>query len=156
MNYDKAQKEVFNALLHGDRVCGYKFDDDHFFVTTDGYRGYIFPNNLIQFNTEKINTIIPLADITEPLPENELKLTLDFKAEDYTKGKMYRRLKADGRDVYVNDKFLACFQNARFFQKKEKPLSLITVTERFNPRGKDIPVGVILPIRITKPDWLED
>lgn len=150
MNYDKAQKEVFNALLHGYRVCGYKFDDDHFFVTTDGYMGYIFPNNLIQFNTERITNIQPIAVITEPTPETELKLTLDFKAEGFTKGKMYRRLKADGKNVYVNDKFLSCFQNARFYQKQDEPHGLITVTERLNPRGKDLPVGVILPIRINK------
>lgn len=155
MNYDKAQKEVFNALVRGDRVCGYKFDDDHFFVTTDGYMGYIFPNNLIQFNTAKITNIQPIAVITEPTPENELKLTLDFKAEGFTKGKMYRRLKADGKDVYVNDKFLACFQNARFYQQKDSPHGLITVTERLNPRGKDLPVGVILPVKIFDPEWFE-
>ena len=148
MNYDKAQKEVFNALLRGDRVCGYKFDDDHFFVTADGYKGYIFPNNLIQFNTEKVNIINPFANMSEPIPENELKLTLEFRAEDHTKGKMYRRLKADGKNVYVNDKFLQCFQNARFYQKQDEPHGLITVTERLNPRGKDLPVGVVLPIKI--------
>ena len=112
--------------------------------------GYIFPNNLIQFNTERITNIQPIAVITEPTPETELKLTLDFKAEGFTKGKMYRRLKADGKNVYVNDKFLSCFQNARFYQKQDEPHGLITVTERLNPRGKDLPVGVILPVRINK------
>lgn len=153
MNYDKAQKEVFSALLRGDRVCGFKYDEEHFFVTPDGYMGWNFPIKEIFFNTEKIQTINPL-DLTSAVhPDNELKLTLDFRAEAYTRGKMFRRLKAPGKDVFVNDKFLACFQNARFYQEKDKPTALITVTERPNPRGEDIPVGVVLPIKIYDPDW---
>ena len=49
-------------------------------VSADGYMGYIFPNNLIQFNTAKITEIKPIAVITEPTPENELKLTLHESA----------------------------------------------------------------------------
>lgn len=156
MNYGKAQKEVFNALLRGDRVCGFKYDDDHFFVTPDGYMGWNFPIKEIYFNTEKIQNINPLDINGVVSPDNELKLTLDFRAEGYTRGKMFRRLKGPGKSVFVNDKFLACFQNARFYQAKEKPTGLITVTERFNPSGEDIPVGVVLPIKIYDPDWFKE
>ena len=44
---------------------------------------------------------------------------------------------------------LECFQNPQFFQEENK-LSTIVVTEKSN--GKNIPVGIVLPVRCTWDD----
>lgn len=153
MNYSKAQKEIFNALLRGDRVGGFQCDDDNFFVTVGGCFGYIFPVRTIQFNTQKIAIMKPIDINSLVNPENELKLTLEFRAESSFSRRMYRILKADGKRVYVNDKFLSCFQNPRFFQERANNIGPIIVSENANPKRENIPVGIVLPVRINDPEW---
>lgn len=149
MNFTKAQKEIVNELLHGRRVGGFNIDEKTVLVSPDGYKAYIFPVASVIFSLDKIKNItpIPVAEIVKD--ENELRLTPDFRLLDSFRNRMVRRLKGNGKNVFVNVKFLECFQNPQFFQEENK-LSTIVVTEKSN--GKNIPVGIVLPVRCTWDD----
>mgnify|MGYP007097183190 FL=1 len=149
MNFTKAQKEIVNELLRGRRVSGFNIDEKTVLVSPDGYKAYIFPVASVIFSLDKIKNItpIPVAEIVKD--ENELRLTPDFRLLDSFRNKMVRRLKGNGKNVFVNMKFLECFQNPQFFQEENK-LSTIVVTEKSN--GKNIPVGIVLPVRCTWDD----
>lgn len=149
MNFAKAQKEIVNELLRGRRVSGFNIDEKTVLVSPDGYKAYIFPVASVIFSLDKIKNItpIPVAEIVKD--ENELRLTPDFRLLDSFRNKMVRRLKGNGKNVFVNMKFLECFQNPQFFQEENK-LGTIVVTEKSN--GKNIPVGIVLPVRCTWDD----
>jgi hypothetical protein len=149
MNFTKAQKEIVNELLHGRRVGGFNIDEKTVLVSPDGYKAYIFPVASVIFSLDKIKNItpIPVAEIVKD--ENELRLTPDFRLLDSFRNKMVRRLKGNGKNVFVNMQFLECFQNPQFFQEENK-LGTIVVTEKSN--GKNIPVGIVLPVRCTWDD----
>ena len=149
MNFTKAQKEIVNELLRGRRVSGFNIDEKTVLVSPDGYKAYIFPVASVIFSLDKIKNItpIPVAEIVKD--ENKLRLTPDFRLLDSFRNKMVRRLKGNGKNVFVNMKFLECFQNPQFFQEENK-LSTIVVTEKSN--GKNIPVGIVLPVRCTWDD----
>ena len=149
MNFTKAQKEIVNELLHGRRVGGFNIDEKTVLVSPDGYKAYIFPVASVIFSLDKIKNItpFPVAEIVKD--ENELRLTPDFRLLDSFRNKMVRRLKGNGKNVFVNMKFLECFQNPQFFQEENK-LGTIVVTEKSN--GKNIPVGIVLPVRCTWDD----
>ena len=148
MNFAKAQKLVLNSLLAGARMGRFNIDENHILVTPDGFRVFIFPVSTICFNLEKIKEIdaFPVAEIVKD--ENELKLTPDCRLDEPRK-RTYRRLKGNGKNVFVNISFLDCFQNPRFFQA-ESSISTVVVTE--GAKGANIPVGIILPIRSTWDD----
>lgn len=149
MNFTKAQKEIVNELLRGRRVSGFNIDEKTVLVSPDGYKAYIFPVASVVFSLERVKKItpIPVAEIVKD--ENELHLTPDFRLLDSFRNKMVRRLKGNGKNVFVNMKFLECFQNPQFFQEENK-ISAIVVTEKSN--GKNIPVGIVLPVRCTWDD----
>lgn len=149
MNFAKAQKEIVNELLRGRRVSGFNIDEKTVLVSPDGYKAYIFPVASVIFSLDKVKKItpIPVAEIVKD--ENELRLTPDFRLLDSFRNKMVRRLKGNGKNVFVNMKFLECFQNPQFFQEENK-ISTIVVTEKSN--GKNIPVGIVLPVRCTWDD----
>lgn len=153
MNIIRAEREVFNAMVKGDRVCSFPVDENRIFVTHDGYMGYIFPVSSISFNLGRCMDMVPLKYAELVKPENELFLTDYFRAGGFGDKRMYRRLKAKGKNVFVNNAFLANFQNPRFWQDKNSTDSLITVTEKGATPRQDIPVGVILPVRR---DWSND
>ena len=155
MNIIKAEKDVFNRMVKGDRVCYFRFEDKHIFVTPDGFMGYIFPVTAISFNVNKCMEMQPLK-ITEAIkPENELTLTYDFRQGGFGDKRMYRRLKGSGKSVFVNNAFLANFQNPRFWQEKDDKFGLITVTEKGATPHQDLPVGVVLPLKVYE-DWGKD
>lgn len=143
MNFIKAQKQIFDNIVAGDRVCGYWIDDDRFFVTGDSYHGFIFPKETIAFDVKRVNMLTKkLFDFNSAVPKNEAKETNNFKLID--RKRMYRAFKhVDGRDIYVSVNFLKHFQNATYYQAKENEALL--VFEEI--RGKKFPVGVVLPIR---------
>lgn len=147
MNFAKAQKEIINELLKGSRrTARFNIDENHILVTPDGYRAFIFPVSTICFNLERIKEIdaIPVAEIVKD--ENELKLTPDLRLTDrFT----VRRLKGNGKNTYVNIKYLEYFQNPRFFQGASS-VGTIVVTE--GARDVNIPVGIILPVRASWDD----
>lgn len=149
MNFTKAQKEIVNELLRGRRVSGFNIDEKTVLVSPDGYKAYIFPVASVIFSLDKIKNItpIPVAEIVKD--ENKLRLTPDFRLLDSFRNKMVRRLKGNGKNVFVNMKFLECFQNPQFFQEENKN-STIVVTEKSD--GKNIPVGIVLPVRCTWDD----
>lgn len=150
MNLIRAEREVFNALVKGDRVCFFQMDENRIFVTPDGYMGYIFPVTAVSFNVGRCKEMKPMKIAELVQPENELFLTDDYHGAGFGDRRMYRRLKAAGKNVFVNNAFLANFQNPRFFQQKGDAIGMITVTEKGASPKHDIPVGVILPIRC---DW---
>lgn len=149
MNFTKAQKEIVNELLHGRRVSGFNIDEKTVLVSPDGYKAYIFPVASVVFSLERVKKItpIPVAEIVKD--ENELHLTPDFRLTDSFRNQMVRRLKGNGKNVFVNMKFLECFQNPQFFQEKAK-IGTIVITEKSD--GKNIPVGIVLPVRCTWDD----
>lgn len=155
MNFIKAEKEVFSRMVKGERVCFFPVDEKHIFVTPDGFMGYIFPVSTISFNVSKCMKIEPLKFNELIKPENELTMTYDFRQAGYGDKRMYRRLKGPGKSVFVNNTFLANFQNPRFWQEKDHPTSFITVTETGAAPHQDIPVGIVLPIK-TFADWGKD
>lgn len=144
MNFVKAQKDVVNAILSGRRCGRFNVDDHNILITPDGCMGYIFPVSTIVFNLDKCIeiTAFPILDIIKD--ENELKLLPDLRLDERNRS-TYRRLHGNGRNVFVNVKFLTCWQNPRFWQTAENPHGVVVVTE--GAKGANIPVGIILPIR---------
>ena len=150
MNYIKAQKDVFNKLVSGNRGMGrFSVDEHNILISPDGYMGYIFPLSSLVINIEKIKEMepIPFKEIVKE--ENELKLTPDLRILD--RSTTARRLKGKDKNTFVNIKFLEHFQNPRFFQEASN-LGLIVVTECFSAKDRDVPVGVIRPIRCSFDD----
>lgn len=142
MNFIKAQKQIFNNIVSGDRVCGYWIDDDRFFVTGDAFHGFVFPKETIAFDVKKVNKIKEIFDFdADAIEENEIKETDTFKLVNRKMMRVF--LRKDGRCVYVNTQFLKHFQNAKYYQTDIK--NALLITEEI--RGKQFPVGVALPIR---------
>lgn len=153
MNYIKAQKEIFAALCSRNNVARFNVDENNILVTPDGFRAYIFPASTIVFNLDKIREIkaFPVGELIKP--ENELKLTPDLRIVDNYGRRMVRRLKGNGKNVYINPKFLDCFQNPKFYQEGASSLTTIVVTEKIGmSKFPEVPVGIILPIRATWDD----
>lgn len=142
MNYIKEQKQIFNDIVGGNRVCGYWIDENKYFVTGDGFHGFVFPKEVIAFDIKRVNETKRLFDFDDALKEeNELRETDNFKLVG---GKMMRVfIHHDGRCVYINNQFLKHFQNAKYYQAKESGQAL--VYEEI--RGNIFPVGVVMPIR---------
>lgn len=158
MNFAKAQKEIVSELLKGSRSMGrFNLDENNMLISPDGYKGYIIPVSAIVFNLEKIKEIdpFPISDIIKE--ENELKLTPDLRIQDHYRVGMIRRLKGNGKNTYVNAKYLDCFQNPRFYQDKSN-VGRIVVTEAVVIGGHgsqtriDRPVGIIMPVRASWDD----
>lgn len=153
MNYIKAQKEIFQALCQGIRQVGcFKIDENNILVTPNGYMAYIFPITSILFSIEKAREITPFPISEIIKPENKLELTSDCRILESFDKRMLRRLKGEGKNVFVNVKYLGCFQNPKFYQEKNK-LSTIVVTEDISATKTNLPVGIILPVRC---DWADD
>ena len=150
MNYTKAQREIFDALCAGKRVCQFEIDANNIFVTADGYKGYIIPKNLICFSLEKVADInpVPIKEIIQD--QYRLTLTPDLRIIDARR--TARRLKGNGKNVLVNAKFLACFQNPYFYQVENMNTGVV-VTEPVCRKGSElieVPVGYLMPIRATE------
>lgn len=155
MNTNKAQKEVFNALLLG-KGCTSGFflennENNPMFVTTNGYVGYIFQPESIMFNVEKIRRIKSIEMKEIICSENKLEPTDDFRVVNRFKNQFAQRLKNKNYNVFVNTVYLKNFQNPSFYQKKGCPESHIVVTENLSATKTDYPVGIVCPIRIDIP-----
>lgn len=149
MNYIKAQREIFNAIARNERAIGFNMEGERICVTTTGYYAFIFPVEMISFNPNKLAKMDALAVHELIAPENELTLTQIFRAENNGIGRcnMHRLLRGPGKNVYVNSKYLECFDNPKFYQAKENKFSHIVVTEYSDYLDKDIPVAIVLPIK---------
>lgn len=152
MNYIKAQKHIFNEIISGSRgVAKFSIDENRVLVTPNAYMAYIFPKSIIEFSTDKVKDINPFPVLDIIKPENELHTTQDLRIDECCR-KMYRRLKGRGKSVFINTKFLECFQNPKFYQEQNK-LGTVVVTEGTAYGGKgstaktENPVGIVLPVR---------
>lgn len=145
MNYAKAQKEVVAELLKGNvNMRWFRVDENSVSVVIDGYRAHIFPVVSIVFSVDKIRemTKLPVSEVVKD--ENELFVTKDLRVMDSTRKTIAIRLKGSGRNVFVNTRYLECYQNPRFYQGEAN--DPVIVTERV--RGtNNIPVGIVLPYR---------
>lgn len=146
MNYIKAQQDVFKALINGLRVCCFDLDNEHTCITPDGFKAWIFPNDVLMVNVEKIQRFNPLEITPIIKPENKLELTLDLRMSGLRSKELLHKLKGGGKDVFVRETFLKYFQNANYYQALDKPVSHIVVTETV--KGNERPVGIVLPMRI--------
>ena len=147
MNIIKAQKDVFAALVSGQRVLRFAVDDTHTFVTPDGFKGWVFPNESIAFNLEKIVNMMALKTKELITEENRLKVTCEFRYPDF-RNKMLLRKLSNGYDVYVQEKFLSHFQNPSFYQEKGHKEGYIVVAETYAKQSEPEPVGIVLTMRI--------
>lgn len=116
MNYIKAQETIFKALIRGERVCRFDVDDSHVLITPDGFQGWIFPNDILAVNVEKIPQFNPLEIASVITPANKLQSTLDFRLMHERSKKLFRKLSNGKKIVWVNDKYLQIFQNPEFYQ----------------------------------------
>lgn len=152
MNYIKAQREVFNEMATGGRIVGFEMDGDRVCVTPDGFKAYIFPVEMIAFNLSKMNRMNAMEVHELIVPENQLEMTPIFRTDIAGIGRktMFRLMRGPGKNVWVNEKYLACFggyADPKFFQSKENKLGHIVVTEYSRSLDKYMPVGIVLPIR---------
>lgn len=148
MNYMKAQKEIFDRLSHGDRVCYFPVGKEKIFVTPDGFKGYVLPLDIVAFNCEKLQQMKALELDSICTPENELTLTNDAKLLRIGSRKEFCIcMKGAKKRVFIRTKFLDAFQNPKFYQKLGEKLGAVVVTERNTREVKEHPVGVVLPVR---------
>lgn len=152
MNYIKAQRELFNEMVTGGSIVGFEMDGDRVCVTPDGFKAYIFPIEMIAFNLSKMKNMnaMPVHELI--IPENQIELTPIFRADITGIGRktMFHLMRGPEKNVWVNEKYLSCFDDhndVKFFQDKENSLGHIVVTEYIRSLDKDMPVGIVLPIR---------
>jgi hypothetical protein len=145
MNITKAQKIIFNALLSGNHVRRFEFDKDNVFITPDGYRGFVLPYSTLQVNIEKIQVFknMDLASIVKD--ENLLQLTREILIQEHPKAYL-RKLKNEERNVFLDQKYLECFQNPKFYQEDKN--RMVVLTEDISAIRKNVIVGCILPVRV--------
>jgi hypothetical protein len=146
MFYNKAQKEVFNAMLSEKRTFKFPIENSKFFITVNGHVGYVFPQDILQINIEKVRDMPALNLDGIIATENKLEATKDFVLISERTKTMIRRYKKGRQSVFVNPKLLEYFQNPTLYQK-DAPLGIIVVTERNSRSDDDSIVGVVLPIK---------
>jgi hypothetical protein len=146
MFYQKAQKEIFNAMLNEKTtVAKIPMGDDKVIITTNGYVGWVFPLNLLKVNIEKMRGL-PALDLDGFITtENKLEATKDFVLADEQRKLMVRRYRKGRTSVFINPKLLEHFEEPTLYQKSA-PLGIIVVTEKISRSSEGV-VGVVLPMR---------
>lgn len=146
MNFNSAQKDIFNALLNGENVRKFDIDSDYTFITPTGFYGFVFPKVALFINTDRIQTSKAIDINSVVTQENECVLTDECKIL-YRSCKGYaRKLKRGETEIYINEKFLKWFQNPKFYCAATNNLVVITESTSAN---KNAIVGAICPIRIS-------
>lgn len=145
MNIIKAQKEIFNAMLAGERVRKFELNEFSVFITAKGFNGYVIPYSQAQINLEKIPNfnVIDLQAVVKE--ENLCKLTNEAIITSFPR-KILRKLERGADIVYFDEKLSACFQNPKFYN--EDRMKMIVVTEDISATRLNEIVGVILPTRV--------
>jgi hypothetical protein len=146
MNIIKAQKEIFNAMLSGERCHKYEFDEKSVFITPSGYYGYVIPYSQIQINLAKIPDCNNLDIKSVVREENLCELTNEAVILEHPR-RYVRKLKRGNECIYFNEKYMSCFQNPKFYNAY--PHQIIVVTEDVSATRQNEIVGVILPVRVT-------
>lgn len=143
MNINKAQKDIFNCLLKGERAGQFEVDENRIFITPNGFYGFVLPKVALQINVEKIQPMTKFIDFNSVLStENAVELTDECKIVTRPIKKYAIKLKGNEKTVYVNEKYLQYYQNPHFYYDN----NLVVVTEK-TARDTETVVGVILPIR---------
>ena len=145
MNIIKAQKEIFNSMLAGANVRKFEFDEQSIFITPDGYHGYVIPYTQIQVNLEKIKSFNKIDFQSVVTEENLCELTNEARIVQFPK-RICRKLRRGSETIYFDNKYLACFQNPKFYNANKH--SAIVVTEDISATMQNKVVGVILPLRM--------
>lgn len=154
MFYNKAQKEIFNAMLSEKMRAGkMAIENDKFLISSNGFVGWVFPQDILQINVEKLRDIPALSLDGFITTENMLEATKDFVLANERTKLMVRRYKRGRTSVFINPKLLEYFQNPTLYQK-DAPLGVIVVTERNSKSCDESIVGIVMPVRDNS-SWAE-
>ena len=154
MNINKAQRELFNAMLAGRNLRRFELGENRVFITPDGYHGFVLSYSQIQINLDKIETMKAFPFQSIITEENLCKLSKEILLDERRGRKRYlRKLKNEKFIAYFDDKYMQCFQNPKFYSTS--PTSTIVVTEDISATRKNEMVGVIIPVRIVEEDFFE-
>lgn len=145
MNIIKAQKEIFNAMLSGNRVRKFQFDENSVFITATGFNGYVIPYSQVQVNLEKIANFKSLELQSIVKEENLCKLTNEAVIGQFPR-RILRKLIRGDESIYFDEKLASCFQNPKFYNVDKH--QMIVVTEDISATRQNEIVGVILPSRV--------
>lgn len=153
MNINKAQKELFNAMLNGHHIHKFEFDEKSVFITPSGYHGFVIPYSQIQINLDKIPTMREIQMHPIVTEENLCKLSMECLLDNRRGRRTYlRKLKNEKFVAYFDERLMQCFQNPKFYSTG--PKSSIVVTEDISATRKNEIVGLILPTYV-RDDELE-
>lgn len=145
MNINKAQKEIFNAMLSGSHIKKFEMDNGDVFITPDGVHGFAFPQSTLQINIDRIPSCKNL-DIEKIVKEENLcRLTKECLVNEFPK-ELLRKLKRGDQNIYFNSKYMECFQNPKFYS--EGGFGMIVVTEDISAMRLNTIVGIIMPKRV--------
>lgn len=154
MNINKAQREIFNAMLVGRNVHKYEFDENRVFITPSGYHGFVIPYSQAQINLDKIPTMKDIQLQSIVTEENLCKLSKEILLDERRGRKTYlRKLKNEKFVAYFDEKLMQCFQNPKFYATS--PRSSIVVTEDVSATRLNEIVGVILPMKVCDDEFAE-
>jgi len=145
MNINKAQNEIFRAMLSGKRVRKFEVDDTCVFITADGYNGYVIPYSQVQINLAKIADFksIDLQSIVKE--ENLCKLTNEAVVANFPR-RVFLKLKRGEESIFFDEKLASCFQNPKFYSAGKH--QIIVVTEDISATRLNEIVGAVLPARV--------
>lgn len=148
MNTLKIQSEILKALIKGTPVKCSFHHTDKVFITLDGKVDYIIPDHDLKLRLGEAEEIAPAimdtALQTALEPWNLLEGTDTYRRA----GTARKYLNADGKEVYVDQGQLKCFDRPKLYQEPDN--ALIVVTEDIYEAGAPIVVGVVCPINIEK------
>lgn len=150
MNINKAQKEIFNAMLSGMHVKKFEVDSDSVFITPEGCHGYVFPQTSLQINVSKLASVTAIDIGKIVVEENLCRLTKECVINEFPK-EILRKLKRGDQNIYFNQKYMDCFQNPKFYS--EGGYGMIVVTEDISPIRLNAIVGVIMPKRVNEESY---
>lgn len=156
MKINKIQKEIFDHMMReSGRIYGTKISETET-LYTDGFKAFVLPDKIINFNTAKIKMVDSIQDVIKENPEDKLlTITDDLRILKYQRNEMARKLicqqgecfeTKDGEkitEVWVNSKFLEYFENPQLYTYGRN--MRIKVVE---PRVSKDACAVILPIRM--------
>lgn len=147
MNINKAQREIFNAMLAGHNVHQFELGENRVFITPDGYHGFVLSYSQIQINLDKIPTMKGFQFESIVTEENLCTLTKELLLDERRGRKAYlRKLKNEKFVAYFDERFMQCFQNPKFYSTS--PSSTIVVTEDVSATRQNELVGVIMPRKV--------
>lgn len=145
MNWKRANIEICKGIVDKDDVRAQTIENGMTLVIPEPhYYAYFFTEENIAFAVEKIQKLPQKSKIVNlgvVEPENEIKMTDDFRLIPYKRG-IARRFDKDGKNVWLNNEYLknldvyAC----RFYQTKGKGKDAVIATEHGTPAMMILPL----------------